>query len=72
MIELDDCGKELLLGFGADLEQIDTKAIMVIKAPRGTMAIFSSRPDRYYQGYYQLDRCEGIKAFMEEHRHDQT
>ena len=59
MIELDDCGKEFHLtdywrGFDAIVQ-------MVIKAPRGSMALFN-------HNYTSPDtQCEAIRAFMEEH-----
>jgi len=62
MIGLDDCGRELLLTFGHyTVHQTEVKAIMVIKAPRGTMVIFESK------AWYMKQKCRGIRAFMKEH-----
>jgi len=65
LITLDDCGKELMLTLqNWTTYQTEVKAIMVITAPRGTMALFD-------QNYISPDtQCEAIKAFMEEHRYD--
>lgn len=63
MIELDDCGKELLLNFNEQATdyQTEVKVQMVIKAPRGTIALFD-------HNYISPDtQCEAIRAFMEEH-----
>lgn len=68
MFDLEDCGRELhlqgyrALGYSTKLEDYNTKAIMVIKAPRGTMVLF--------EGDYQKDKCKAIKAFMEQHKDD--
>ncbi len=65
MIELDDCGKELHLQ--ANIPWTDTMDVtvqMVIKAPRGTLALFD-------QNYIKTNaQCEAIKAFMKEHVDD--
>lgn len=65
MIELDDCGKELHLQ--ADYPWrggMDVTVQMVIKAPRGTLALFD-------RGYISPDsQCQAITAFMEEHGND--
>ena len=65
MIELDDCGKELHLQVHRLwTDSMNVTATMVIKAPRGTMALFD-------RGYISPDtQCEAIKAFMEEHSDD--
>jgi len=60
--ELDDCGREFQVWFGP-YETIDkyrdVTVQMVIKAPRGTMVLWEGEP---------IDnKCEAIKAFMEEH-----
>ncbi len=65
MIELGDCGKELLLHFQSwsdTSRQAEVRPYMIITAPRGTMALFD-------QNYISPDtQCEAIKAFMEQHR----
>ena len=63
MIELDDCGRELHCSYGSQTGY-DTKVAMVIKAPRGIISLFNN------QYTNQDTQCEGIKAFMEEHRND--
>ena len=65
---LDDVGSEVVARIdpNASLENaiITRKVQMVIVAPRGKLVIFDI-------DYYILDtQCEGIKAFMEEHRND--
>ena len=69
MIELDDCGKELLLGFQSysdNYRQAEVTVQMIIKAPRGTLTLFD-------QNYIMINaQCRVIKAFMKEHRHDKT
>ena len=64
MIELEDCGTEFLLSFTRMGHHYRTCVvpIMIIKAPRGCMALFD-------KGYVP-DQCEAIKAFMDEHRND--
>lgn len=66
MIELDDCGRELLLAFDyPDGHQTEVVAVMVIKAPKGTMVIFEPLL------FHNISRkCNAIKAFMEEHQND--
>ena len=72
MIELDDCGKT------HDLNYVDpnnpefdftAKVEMVIKAPRGTMALFESHS--YFRGVTTKNtterQCQAIEAFMKEH-----
>lgn len=61
MIELEDCGRDLLLTFDRG-GQTEVKVQMVIKAPRGTMALF----DREYVS--PDTQCQAIRAFMDEHR----
>ncbi len=68
MIELADCGKELLLTFnsmyGIKPYQACVKPNMIIKASRGTLTLFDF-------GYLNPDtQCNAIKSFMEEHRYD--
>lgn len=67
MISLDDCGKELNLKFllrYALSQHKDVRVQMVIKAPKGTLALFD-------YGYISPDtQCEVIRAFMEEHKND--
>ena len=76
MIELDDCGRELSLEFSPKREHIhiaDVKVIMVIKAPRGTLALFEYAPHRQWQdptNKYLDHQRMAIKAFMKEHRND--
>ncbi len=70
MIELEDCGRELHLGFpvlSKPDRALDVTVIMVIKAPRGVMALFE--PGKYSWSI-QSKQCKAIKAFMEEHRND--
>ncbi len=61
MIELDDCGKTIAYG----INEADTKIYMVIKAPRGIMALYDQKH------ISQDTQCEAIRAFMEEHSHDE-
>lgn len=60
MIELDDCGSSFTyhpyLGITAH-----PNIVMVIKTPRGTLALFNSQ-------YFMDKQCEAIQSFMEEHR----
>ena len=66
MIELDDCNKELhLRSFGLfNQTSMDVTVQMVIKAPRGTLALFN-------QNYIMTNaQCRAIKAFMEEHKNE--
>jgi len=70
MIELDDCGRELHLALDKIGEhkgyswRVDVNVQMVIKAPRGTLTLF----DRCYMS--PDTQCEGIRAFMKEHKND--
>lgn len=62
MIELEDCGRDVLLHF--NMRQVEKKIYMIIKAPKGTMVLFDNH-------YISPDtQCEAIKAFMEEHNDD--
>lgn len=61
-MELEDVGK--LVSLDNLRGQPMVEVVMVIKAPRGTLAIFKNK----YQ--YFDTQCEGIKAFMEQHRND--
>ena len=66
MFELDDAGREVHVRFRRLYTEAnaDVKIQMVIKAPRGTIALFD-------KGYVSPDtQCEAIKAFMEEHSDD--
>ena len=76
--ELDDCGREFQVWFGP-YETIDkyrdVTVQMVIKAPRGTMVLFEYIPHRQWrtEGNRSVtNKCQAIKAFMEEHRNDRT
>jgi len=65
MIELGDCGKELHLADSNGYHSFDAMAVMVIKAPRGTLTIFG-----HINGGPSHERtircqCEGIKIIME-------
>lgn len=67
MMELEDVGRDVLLTFGtvySGYHQSKTKIIMIIKAPRGTLALF----DNKHRGTDA--QCKGIKAFMEQHSDD--
>ena len=71
MIGLDDCGKEfhLLSDSSPDFHTIkgmDVTIEMVIKAPRGTMAIFKCD----YEYWNNITQGLAIKAFMKEHKDD--
>ena len=77
MIELDDCGKELLLEFDKGWSatyQTDVRVIMVIRAPRGTLALFHSDAIMDQGGKLvfntQARECVAINLFMKEHQHD--
>jgi len=64
-MELGDVGKDVLLTFD-DLirHQTEKNILMIIKAPKGTIALFDNK-------YISPDtQCEAIKAFMEEHKND--
>lgn len=65
MIELDDCGRELHLQANYPWRDfMDVTVIMVIKTPRGTLALFD-------HNYLSPDtQCEIIKAFMKEHQNE--
>jgi len=67
MIELEDVGRDVLLTFCSwshNYYQTEVRVQMVIKAPRGTMALFDNK-------YISPDsQCEAIRAFMEEHNND--
>ncbi len=61
-MELDDCGRDVLLTFRrlyTQDNQIERTIIMVIKKPKGTLTLFGNDTN---------NQCEAIKAFMEEHR----
>lgn len=60
MIDLDDCGKDIVLNFGgAVYSEEKVKVIMVIKVPRGTMALFD-------RNYISPDtQCDSIRAFVD-------
>ena len=65
MIELDDCGKVVLLAFHTQIQhQAEVMIQMVVKAPRGTMALID------YKYISPDSQCEAIRAFMEEHKND--
>ncbi len=67
MFELDDCGKEIYLGLPRYMDEyycFDAKVHMVIKAPRGTMALFE------FAQFNPSTQCEAIRAFMEQHREE--
>jgi len=65
MIELNDCGKELHLADDNRYHSFDVKAIMVIKAPRGTLTIFGHINGSPNYQHIVDSQCEGIRAFME-------
>ena len=71
MIELDDCGTEFHLM--DDHGSFDATIQMVIKAPRGTMALFDYISYRQWheptEKFYKNQR-DAIRAFMEEHQYD--
>ena len=63
MIELDDCGREQHLTFGKRItHQANVVVIMVVKSPKGTLALFKDGD--------LIQQCEVIKAFMKEHRNE--
>lgn len=64
MFNLEDVSKETRVRIRRLYTNIDVdvKIGMVIKAPKGTLALFD-------RGYASPDtQCEAIKAFMEQHR----
>ena len=69
---LSDAGQTLSVPVykGGIWDYTNKIVIMVIKTPRGTMALFHHEP---YQGYgyvsfpKQTKQCRAIRAFMEEH-----
>lgn len=67
MMELRNVGKDMPLIFsvpGRTRYEAKVRIQMVIKAPRGTMALFDNK-------YVSPDtQCEGIRAFMKEHEYD--
>ena len=62
MITLNDCcGRVQAFAPGSlDGKPFITTIIMVVKAPRGTMALFKSDDED--------EQCEAVKVFMEQHR----
>ena len=72
MIQLDDCGKEISCTFvGYANYTIKKKIIMVIKTPRGALALFGHEPT-VYSFPKQRQQVRAIKAFMKEHRNDEA
>ncbi len=63
-ITLDNCGDEYHFA-SRQGEGYDATVIMVIKAPRGIMAIFEEGYTPYSLMYTR--GAEGIRAFMEQH-----
>jgi hypothetical protein len=65
MFELDDVGKEYHLTFDQPgVHDANVLIQMVIKAPKGTIALFD-------HNYISPDtQCKAIRAFMEEHKYD--
>ena len=61
-MRLSDCGREIIATYDWGNNPIQVKVIMVIKAPRGVMALFDKGD--------QDKQCLGIKYFMEEHAND--
>ena len=65
MIELGDCGKELHLADSNRYHSFDVMAVMVIKAPRGTLTIFGHVNGSHSSNWAVDLQCDGIKSFME-------
>jgi len=68
VIELDDCGLELHLADDNWYHSFDVRAVMVIKAPRGTLTIFGHVNGSPSHNKVIDLQCEGIKSFMEQHK----
>lgn len=70
MIELYDCGKKLHMrsGYPYTNDMMDATISMVIKAPRGTMALFKPEKSPHIHFVYKA-QGDAIKLFMEEHSH---
>ena len=71
MIELDDCGKRLHFDENRFLDDpgVNVTVSMVIKAPRGVLALFRSGESLYRHFVYEA-QGKAIKAFMEDHQND--
>ncbi len=67
----DSVGEEILIDHDNLLYPIGEKKrtlegiIMVVRAPKGTMALFQTTFEK--QEWTTEKQCEGIKAFMEQH-----
>ena len=73
LFSLDDCGKKVTCFKGNTDDYFDREIVMVIKAPRGEAVIFA---ERYEVGFgiptptgYLL-QSQGVRAFVEQHIHD--
>lgn len=67
----DNVGEEILVdheGFHQEKNRRLETIIMVIKAPRGTLALFrTSNQSSPFTARYEDSKLEGIRAFMEQH-----
>ncbi len=78
MFELDDVGRDVALTFRGVFTdyQAEVKIEMVIKSPKGTMALLQNKDDNIYNRHIGDTPIDGkrraIKAFMEEHKDDTT
>lgn len=75
MIELDDCGRKLHLKFmrPGNVHHSDVNVVMVIKEPRGTMALFSYMPHGHWfkpTKKHCDNQVKTVKAFMRRHKDD--
>jgi len=75
MLELDDCGKAQLLVCSIWRDPEDITVMMVIRAPRGTLALFHNKPrfwpsSQKYSFPKQARQCRAIRAFMKEHQNE--
>lgn len=73
MFDLEDVNKETRIRMRRLYTNVDVdvKVQMVIKAPRGTMALFEYVPYRQWRiptEKFKAKQCEVIKAFMEQHK----
>lgn len=69
-IELDDCGKRIKLhnrNFTHRGYDFEAEVQMVIKTPKGTLAIFHN--DKGYTNILDA-QCEAVRTFVETHKNE--
>lgn len=74
-LELEDVGRPIVLNFEGRFRNnysAEVTPIMVIKAPRGTLTIFEGKfmPHSRFSFPLRAKKCQAIRAFMREHKHD--